>query len=159
MCRISYATITIKRENTIRVRSKIIQLIASLGFSVKNTETKVKPVNNSTKKYWGESFDLHPWHRPPCITKLTRGISSKKPKDLPQEKHIDLPFVKERPVLKRTITTLRKLPTMRPRQKNQIKKIHSILAPYFIKSRRRKTGRSNHTTWICTMIFEVCRSL
>ena len=134
----------------------MIQLVTSLGCIVKKTETNVKPVSSSTKKYWGESFDLQPRHLPPCITKLTRGISSKKPSDLPQEKHIDLPFVKERPVLKRTITTLRKLPTIIPRQKNQIRKTYSILAPYLIKSRRRKTSCSNHTARICTVILEIC---
>ena len=82
----------------------------------KKPSEKTSPVANSTKGYWREILDLQFEHFPFKKRKLTRGIFSYQAIFLPHEKHPDRPDTKLRPVLKRKITTLRKLPTIAPKE-------------------------------------------
>lgn len=66
-------------------------------------------------------------HLPFWTIKLNRGISSRHFKYFPQEKHFDLSFTIDLPVLYLKITTLRKLPIIIPKIKIKKKAIKLIL--------------------------------
>jgi hypothetical protein len=77
--------------------------------------TKIAPAMNSTKGYCHEILLLQPRHFPLCTKKLKIGNSSSQVKVLPHDIHFDLP-PRVMPVLKRSETTFKKLPTIDPKR-------------------------------------------
>ena len=87
---------------------------ADTGGKVKKIKTNMAPAINSTNGYCHEILLLHLRHEPFCAMKLKIGTNSFQVKVLPQDMHIDRP-PSPLPVLNRSATTLRKLPTMAPK--------------------------------------------
>ena len=82
--------------------------------------TKMAPAMNSTSGYCQEILLLHLRHEPLKNKKLKIGTSSFQVRLLPQDMHFDLP-PRPTPVLKRSDTTFKKLPTTAPRMNGRMK--------------------------------------
>ena len=95
--------------------------VSDRGQAARQIVKNKMAVANSTNGYCQANLLLQPRQRACWIKKLTTGINSYQCKVLPQCKHFDLrPFDKpraSRPVLRRKITTFKKLPMMRPKRK------------------------------------------
>ena len=85
---------------------------------------KMPPAMNSTSGYCHEILLLHFRQEPFKNMKLKIGTSSFQVRLLPHDMHFDLP-PRPTPVLKRSDTTFRKLPTMVPKMNGRMKDMGS----------------------------------
>ena len=121
-----------KESHKIAERIKSAKLYTKEGPKIskgKNLAYKTRniiPELNSTSGYCIEISDLHCEHRPRNQIKLSTGISSYQCSFFPQEKHCERPVIVF-PLLKRRITTLTKLPKIKPKTHANTEKIILIL--------------------------------
>jgi hypothetical protein len=104
--------------------------LSKMYSNLKNRNTKRNPTSASTSGYCQEIFVRQPAHLPCCVRKLAIGTSSVHERDLPQEKHMLRP-PSPRPLLKRNITTFKKLPIIDPKMKNKSPKRVSIANSFY----------------------------
>jgi hypothetical protein len=112
----------IKSYTDIAISKAVINKYAGKNVSkpnFKKTKENNTPVINSTSGYWIEILLRQLEHLPFKNKKLKIGTSSYQGSSLEQEKHLDLPFTKEHPVLYLKTTTFKKLPIIVPNIKNK----------------------------------------
>lgn len=89
------------------------------GGNMMKISANMAPAMNSTNGYCHEILLLHFLHEPFWNAKLNIGTSSFQVRLVPHDMHFDRP-PRPTPVLKRSDTTLRKLPTMAPKMNERI---------------------------------------
>lgn len=114
LCIKSYTDIAISKAVINKYNGKKV-----LKPNLRKTKENSTPVINSTSGYWIEILLLQSEHLPFKNKKLKIGTSSYQGSSFEQEKHLDLPFTKEHPVLYLKTTTFKKLPIIAPNIKNK----------------------------------------
>src|SRR3989344_551074 len=92
-----------------------------ISWNFRNSATKIKPVNTSTRGYMADILVLQCRHLPRSIKKLMNGIRSYQYREFWQDIHILLP-PKDLLVFHRQITTFKKLPIIRPKTKKMARR-------------------------------------
>lgn len=98
----------------------------SIGGKAKKIRTKIAPAINSTSGYCHEILLRHFLQAPFWRAKLKSGMSSFHVSVVPQDMHFDLP-PSPIPVLKRSATTFKKLPTTTPKMKVRMSERMSMM--------------------------------